>query len=297
MPWVKVDCNLEMDRRFRKLTGVGRAVLQFIWRLAKKNEGMVKNDDWDPEYVADMTCFADMESLVETSMNDIVALGFVEIFENGPHYFVSNWSKMQTPKDRTNATRQRKHREKKKKEKVKKVTVSNDTVTDSNGVTERYITRNAVDEIRVDEIRVDETRRDICKDVALILPIKKPKKPKKSTAKSTDLWNAYKTAYEIRYNTLPIRSASVNATLCNIVNQVGSERACRLATFYLTLSDFSYVRSSHDTKQFIYNIQKINTAYETGCNVTHRQAMDIDKRQSSVDDTQSILEDFGEYLD
>lgn len=297
MPWVKVDCNWEMDRQFRKLTGVGRAVLQFIWRLAKKNEGRIKKEDWDPAYFADMTCFVDEELQVETSMNDIIALGFVETFEEGPDFFVSNWSKLQTPKDNTNALRQRKHREKKKMEKSKSVTVSNGTVTDSNGVTERYITRNAVDEIRVDEIRVDETRRDICKDVALILPTKKMKKTKKGKAVSTDLWNAYKTAYEIRYNTLPIRSASVNATLCNIVNQVGSERACRLATFYLTLSDFSYVRSSHDTKQFIYNIQKINTAYETGCNVTHRQAMDIDKHQSLVDDSKSILADFEEYID
>lgn len=137
MAWIRVDTDLEMDRKFRRLSGVGRALLQFTWRLAKRKEGRIDADDWDVHYFSDMIGFADSEDDIKKSMNDIVSLGFLERFEGGNDLFVPNWEKFQNPKDRTNAERQKRYREKLRAEQIT-------GVTGRNGVTNVTITDNAV---------------------------------------------------------------------------------------------------------------------------------------------------------
>ena len=148
MPWIRVNTDLEMDRRFVNLDGFGRAVIQFLWRLAKKNEGLIKNEDLDIDYICNMTGFASNKVDIERQMEKIKSTGSLERFEDGNDWFVPNWDKYQQPKDRTNAERQRRFREKKKLENNGTATENNGTVTPlRNG----KVTRNTVHDMTVQD--------------------------------------------------------------------------------------------------------------------------------------------------
>lgn len=308
MAWVRIDCNLEMDRKFRKLSGVGRAVLQFLWRLAKQKEGRIAVDDLDPEYIADMTCFVDSLQEIETSINDIVTLGFLEIFESGPDYYVHNWCKLQKPKDRTNALRQRKHREKKKKEEIENVTVvtaRNAPVTDSNGVTERYETCNGSNGVHTySTVRTvqDSTDSVMPAPLALTAPDAKKskktaKKTKKQPAKSSAAWKAYSDAFQRRYNSTPIRSAGVNAVLCKIIDQVGSGMAPALCEHFVGLDDYAYTNSGHNVKTLLYHINKVKVSYDTGYSMTQQQARNLENESNVNREDDDILAELEQYND
>lgn len=287
MAWIRVDTDLEMDRKFRRLSGVGRALLQFVWRLAKRKEGRIDADDWDVHYFSDMIGFSHLQADMEKAMDDMISLGFLERFEGGDDLFVPNWEKFQNPKDRTNAERQKRYRDKLKAESVTKV-------TDSNAVTNVIVTRNAVrTDSTVHDVQDSTIRTDLLPVAAAAKPVKK-KPARKTEAKSNEVWKAYSWAYEQRYKVKPVRNAQTNSQACKLVDKLGPNEAPHVAAYYVTLNNSFYVTKGHAIGILVSDAEKVRTEWATGNNITQTKAREADRAQAVGDVWQRAIEKHGD---
>ena len=108
MTWIRIDTDLEMDRRFIQLDGFSRALWLFILRLAKKDEGSISVADWESGYLSKMLDFADRDEEIKAGMDKILELEMA--IHEGDRITIPTWGKYQS----TAAERMRKSRDTKK---------------------------------------------------------------------------------------------------------------------------------------------------------------------------------------
>lgn len=296
MEWIRVNTDLEMDRKFRKLSGIGRSLLQFIWRLAKRHEGKIKIDDWDSDYFADMIGFFDCNKEIELQMQKMIDLGFVEKFEDTDDFFICNWDRYQIPKDRSNVDRQRRYRERQKtgcENSNEKVTLRNvtDNVTDAlHNVSTVTNNSNAVHTVHDStDSTVPTVQTDIIIDSpkAEITPTEKSKK-KKRKSKYADIdgrpvWESYSNAYERKYGTKPVRNAAQSTKCCELVVRLGVSDAPLVAEYYLSSRNSWYATKGHSLGALLVDCEKVRTEWATGNQITQSQAREDDRLQSVGD--------------
>lgn len=128
------------------------------------------------------------------------------------------------------------------------------------------------------------------------LPVEAPKRlqgtpdgdaqpPKKATPKpqSAETWRAYAQAYEARYGVQPVRNASVNGQLANLVKRLGQDEAPLVAAFYLSHNHTFYVSAGHSVGALLKDAEKLRTEWATGRKTTQAKARQVDRAQSNYD--------------
>lgn len=81
-------------------------------------------------------------------------------------------------------------------------------------------------------------------------------------------WESYRDAYQKRYGAPPIRNATINGQLSNLVKRLGEDSAPHVAEFYLTHQDPRYVRAMHPVGLLLLDAEKLHTEWVTKRNVT-----------------------------
>lgn len=105
------------------------------------------------------------------------------------------------------------------------------------------------------------------------------------------VWAAYSKAYFHRYGTEPTRNATVNGQLANLVKRLGEKEAPLVAEFYLSHTDFRYIKALHSVGLLLQDCEKLRTEWITGRKVTTAVARQIEKAQD-FQDQQQWIDDF-----
>ena len=98
-----------------------------------------------------------------------------------------------------------------------------------------------------------------------------------------ETWASYKAAYAQRYGTDPIRNASVNAKVKQLVSRLGLE-APAVAEFYVSsVGDAFVVRNCHSIGVLLQGAEAYRTQWFTGQAMTGTKARQVDQSQSNFD--------------
>lgn len=85
---------------------------------------------------------------------------------------------------------------------------------------------------------------------------------------STLVWNAYKAAYAVRYGADPVRNATTNAQVVQLIKRVGANEAPEIAAFFVGMRDPFYARKGHTLGALLADAEKIRTEWATGRPIT-----------------------------
>lgn len=94
-------------------------------------------------------------------------------------------------------------------------------------------------------------------------------------------WEAYSSAYTMRYGTPPVRNARVNGQLAEFVKRLGAEEAPRVAVFYLTHNRAAYVRSQHAVGLMLADAEGLRTEWATSRSVSDTEARQADRTMAT----------------
>ena len=112
---------------------------------------------------------------------------------------------------------------------------------------------------------------------AFNLPVKRA--PAGENPLNLKTWKAYKAAYQQRYKTDPVRNASVNAKIKQIVARLGNN-APDVAAHYVWCNAAYYVRDKHTVGPLLKDCEGLHTEWATGKTVTNAEARQVDATQS-----------------
>lgn len=91
-----------------------------------------------------------------------------------------------------------------------------------------------------------------------------PQITKKPESKSTATWESFSNAYRKRYGSEPVRNATTNSQMSNVVKRIGEEEAPEVAAFFVTLNDPWYMKQGHAIGILLKDCEKIRTMWVTG---------------------------------
>lgn len=111
----------------------------------------------------------------------------------------------------------------------------------------------------------------------------KDKKPKadKEPLPTVGTWKAYAQAYAVRYQVEPVRNATVNGQLANLVSRLGADEAPAVAAFYVRSNNGRYVGAGHSVGMLVMDAEKLRTEWATGRQGTATAALQADKTQTN----------------
>jgi hypothetical protein len=119
------------------------------------------------------------------------------------------------------------------------------------------------------------------------------KAPRKRGAKpvpdSAAVWASYSEAYERRYSVPPVRNASVNAHLAQLVGKLGAAEAPFVAAHFVKSQNGLYVAAMHPTNLLLRDAEKLRTEWATGRQVTRTQAQQADRTQTNANAFDGLL--------
>ena len=116
-----------------------------------------------------------------------------------------------------------------------------------------------------------------------VKPLPAAKPPGETTNPlNIETWKAYAQAYRKRYKTDPVRNASVNGKLAQLVKRLGAE-APDVAAYYVHSNTANYTRDKHGVGLLLRDAEGLRTEWATGMRITHTQAMQADRTQSNAD--------------
>lgn len=90
-------------------------------------------------------------------------------------------------------------------------------------------------------------------------------------------WAAFADAYRSRYGVEPVRNATTNSQIANLVKRVGAFDAPHVAAFYVRSNDAFYVRGGHSAGLLLKDCEKLRTEWATNRRMTETQARQMDK--------------------
>jgi hypothetical protein len=119
------------------------------------------------------------------------------------------------------------------------------------------------------------------------------KKPvaKKEPAPSAATWIAYAQAYQKRYRTPPVRNATVNGQLSQLIARLGAEESPQVAAWYVSHQNQFYVGGGHSVGLLLRDCEKLRTQWATGRQVTATQATQADKTQTNLSAFAGLIEE------
>lgn len=109
----------------------------------------------------------------------------------------------------------------------------------------------------------------------------RPPRRAKGEPKTGPVWQAYSAAYRAKYGVDPVRNATVNGQLAQLVNRLGDEAAF-VAEFYLSHRNRYYVEKMHPVGLLLSDAEKLRTEWATGRQTTAAQAAQADRTQTNL---------------
>lgn len=108
-----------------------------------------------------------------------------------------------------------------------------------------------------------------------------------------ETWKSYSDAYFLRYETEPVRNATINTQVKAFVKRIGAEEAPHVAAFFVQSNAAFYVQRGHTFGNLLADAEKLRTEWATGRTMTGTRARQIDATQANysvVDEAMRILE-------
>lgn len=96
--------------------------------------------------------------------------------------------------------------------------------------------------------------------------------PSPSGSATTDTWTAYSTAYRRRYQTDPIRNATVNSQMAAFVKRVPVADAPMIAAFYVANNSAYYASRGHSIGCLLQDAEKLGMEWATNRRINTSQA-------------------------
>jgi hypothetical protein len=110
----------------------------------------------------------------------------------------------------------------------------------------------------------------------------KAPKPEKQPSPTAETWAAYAEAYAFRYAAEPVRNATVNGQLAQLVGRLGAQEAPQVAAFFLSHRNQFYVQAGHSVSLLLRDCEKLRTEWATKRQVTQTQAAQGDRTQTNA---------------
>lgn len=104
-----------------------------------------------------------------------------------------------------------------------------------------------------------------------------------AVAPTVETWEAYRRAYHQRYGADPLRNATVNGQLAQVVRRIGAEESPAVAAFYVQHNGGYYVAQMHPVAALLKDAEKLRTEWVTGQRMTSTKARQLDKTQANGD--------------
>lgn len=112
-----------------------------------------------------------------------------------------------------------------------------------------------------------------------------------AVAPTSATWEAYRDAYHQRYGADPLRNATVNGQLAQVVKRIGADEAPDVAAFYVAHNGSYYVAQMHPVAALLKDAEKLRTEWVTGRRMTQTKARQLDKTQANGDVWQKLIEE------
>ena len=96
------------------------------------------------------------------------------------------------------------------------------------------------------------------------------------------VWAAYAVAYHDRYGVEPVRNATVNGQLVQVVKRVGAYDAPHVARYYVQSNAAYYVRNGHSVGGLLHDAEKLRTEWATGSRMTETAARQADQHDAQA---------------
>ncbi|SDY38067.1 DUF1376 domain-containing protein [Nitrosomonas sp. Nm58] len=128
----------------------------------------------------------------------------------------------------------------------------------------------------------------------LIVGKEAPKKPKNHGTPETltsETWDAYAVAYEQRYGATPVRNATVSGQLAHFVKRIGRDESPHVARFFVFHNSQYYVKKMHAVGVMLADAEKLRTEWATNRSVTETQAKQIDRKQTTSNVFNQLIEE------
>ena len=95
------------------------------------------------------------------------------------------------------------------------------------------------------------------------------------------VWATYATAYHDRYGAEPVRNATVNGQLAQIVKRLGAFDAPHVARYYVQSNAAFYVRGGHSVGLMLKDCEKLRTEWATNTRITDTKARQSDRTEAA----------------
>lgn len=98
---------------------------------------------------------------------------------------------------------------------------------------------------------------------------------------SSEIWEAYKKAYQNRYKIDPVRNAKTNSVISQIASRLGRE-GIEIVVFYLNHNDSFYLKNMHYIGHCLANAESLRTQFLKGRAITSRDVKNFEGISNSV---------------
>ncbi len=95
------------------------------------------------------------------------------------------------------------------------------------------------------------------------------------------IWTSYAAAYFERYQTEPVRNATVNTQINNLLKRLGAE-ARFVAAYYVSIQDAYLIRSCHDIGSLLAKAEAYRTQWATNTQVNGTTAKQMENTQANM---------------
>ena len=102
-------------------------------------------------------------------------------------------------------------------------------------------------------------------------------------------WTAYADAYEAKYGVKPVRNATVNAQVKQIVQRIGAVDAPHVCAWFPTHPGAFYVAKGHAMGVLLADAEKLRTEWATGSAMTQTRARQADRAGATAGIVGEIL--------
>ena len=114
-----------------------------------------------------------------------------------------------------------------------------------------------------------------------------------SRSMGAEIWEAYRVAYQRRYQVDPVRNATTNSQCTALGKRLGLA-ALEVVAFYLTHNDGYYLRNQHPIGACLANCESLHTQMQRGQAVTSLQVRTAEKTINNVSTLEALKQKLGE---
>lgn len=124
-----------------------------------------------------------------------------------------------------------------------------------------------------------------------------PVKKGTAGANGVEAWDAYATAYRIRYGVEPVRNAKVNSCMSRLAAHLPAQDLGDTIRWYVRHNDATYVRAKHCVELLVRDAEGLHTEMARGEGMTSRRAREVDSAQTSLDAVEAVMRKHPEWDD